>query len=72
MISYSALRDRYLSDRHAGGVAPRIADALAARWYGEDTLEVSYPAGVTVEMRRTTLQHGPARVAVVYREHAHP
>ena len=30
MVRYSALRDRYLADRQSGGVAPRLADALAA------------------------------------------
>ena len=30
MISYSALRDRYLHDRAAGGATPRLAAALAA------------------------------------------
>lgn len=30
MISFAALRDRYLYDRAEGGVAPRLAAALAA------------------------------------------
>lgn len=30
MIKYTALRDRFLGDRHSGGAAPRIADALAS------------------------------------------
>ena len=30
MISYTALRERYLADRQAGAVAPGLADALEA------------------------------------------
>ncbi len=40
MITFSALRDRYLNDRASGGATPRLADALAAiGWHsvGEPT-----------------------------------
>ena len=62
-------------DQGGGGGVFAVRDsaaALGARWRGEDTLEVSYPAGVTIEMQRTTLQHGPARIAVVYHEVPRP
>ena len=62
-------------DQGGGGGVFAVRDSVAAigaRWLGEDTLEVSYPAGLTVEMRRPTLQHGPARIAVVYRETPRP
>ena len=61
-------------DQGGGGGVFAVRDsaaALGARWLGEDTLEVSYPPGLTIDMQRTTLQHGPARITVVYRETPH-
>jgi hypothetical protein len=61
-------------DRGGGGVfAVRdSAAAITARWLTEDTLEVSYPAGITVAKRETALRNRDARIAVVYREQSRP
>ena len=42
MIRFAALRERYLADRHAGGAAPGLADALTIigwRSVGEPTAD---------------------------------
>ena len=58
-----------------GGGVFAVRDSAArieARWIGEDTLEVSYPRGVTIEQQRPTLQYRDAVVHVVLRERAGP
>jgi hypothetical protein len=53
-----------------GGGVFAVRDSVAdirTRWRSEDTLEISYPANVTIDKRETVLRHKAARVYMVYR-----
>lgn len=58
--------------RGGGGVfAVRDSAArIEARWLSEDTLEVSYPSGVTVEKRESTIRYRDQHLNLVYRQRA--
>jgi hypothetical protein len=56
--------------RGGGGVfaVHDSAARIEARWLGDDTLEVDYPSGVTVEKRESTIRYRDQRLNVVYRQ----